>query len=71
MKQLFRCADHYIQSRDYFKICYDDIFNIISRKNIPIYCLGLTKHGHPLHPLLRGISVPEKLTAFDMKNYIV
>ena len=61
----------HICDREYFKICYKDIFKIISANNIPTYCLGKTKNGHPLHPLLRGIPVPEKLLKFDMSSYIV
>ena len=60
----------HICDREYFKICYKDIFEIISENNIPTYCLGKTKKGHPLHPLLRGIPVPEKLSNFDMMSYI-
>ena len=61
----------HIYGREYFKLCYNDILNIISMTTIPIYCLGVTKHGHPFHPLLRGIPVPEKLIDFDIKKYIV
>lgn len=66
------CAwGNHIYGREYFKICYNDILNIILKTTIPIYCLGVTKYGHPFHPLLRGIPVPEKLIDFDIKMYIV
>lgn len=61
----------HIHDREYFKICYNDILKIISKTTIHTYCLGITKHGHPLHPLLRGIPTPEKLIKFDMNNYIL
>ena len=61
----------HINDRKYFKICYSDILKIISGTTLPTYCLGVTKHGHPLHPLLRGIATPEKLVEFDMINYNV
>ena len=60
----------HICDREYFKICYNDILKIILKRELPTYCLGVTKYGHPLHPLLRGIPAPEKLLAFDMKNYM-
>ena len=60
----------YIYSRDYFKICYKELSEIIINANIPTYCLGVTKGGHPLHPLLRGIPTPEKLMDFDIKSYL-
>ena len=61
----------HINDRRYFKECYDDIVEIISGANIPTYCLGVTKHGHPLHPLLRGIPAPKELIEFDMKRYSI
>lgn len=60
----------HIYDREYFRTCYNDILRIISKTTLPTYCLGLTKHGHPLHPLLREIPTPEKLSPFDMKDYI-
>lgn len=62
---------NHIHDREYFKICYKDISKIILSKNIPVYCLGLTKQGHPLHPLLRGIPTPKKLIYFDTEKYTI
>ncbi len=38
----------------------------INVKNIPILCLGVTKHGHPRHPLYVGRATP--LTPFSYRD---
>lgn len=60
-------GDH-IYDRDYLPICFKDIYNVLSRKNVNWLATGVNKSGAPKHPLYQKKT--SVLESFNMNEYI-
>lgn len=59
---------NHIYDRDYLSICFKDIYDKLSRKNVKWLTTGVNKSGAPKHPLYQKKT--SVLIDFDMKSYI-